>query len=132
MPGRTLEQLEGETWPEPDFESHVVETCHRLRSKPLDDFTVEDLRIMIGQKIGLVHLLPLAIKNLKHDPLAEGAYYPGDLLMSVIQAESFVASSPDLLRSVLDLADQAMARLADDDETLRRELADFIIRRRTA
>jgi hypothetical protein len=94
----------------------------------LDDFTVEDLRIMIGQKIGLLHLLPLAIKILKHDPLAEGDYYPGDLLTSVIRAESFLASFPDLLRSVLDLADQAMARLVDDDDTVRRDLADFITR----
>ena len=128
MPRRTLEELEGQTWPKPDFHSHVVETCHRLRTKPLDDFTVEDLRIMIGQKIGLVHLLPLAIKILKDDPLAEGDYYPGDLLMSVIGVESFVVSSPDLLRSVLDLADQAMARAADHDETVRREFADFIMR----
>jgi hypothetical protein len=76
----------------------------------LDDFTVEDLRIMIGQKkIGLVHLLRLAIKTLTIDPLAEGDYYPGDLLMNVIGAESFVASSPDLLTSVFDLADQAIA-----------------------
>jgi hypothetical protein len=128
MPGRTLEQLEGQTWPEPDFNSQLVETCHRLRTKPLDDFTVEDLRIMIGQKIGLLHLLPLAIKILKDDPLAEGDCYPGDLLTSVIRAESSLASSPDLLRFVLDLADQAMARLVDDDDTVRRELADFITR----
>ena len=45
---------------------------------------------MIGQKIGLPHLLPLAIKNLKNDQLAEGDYYLGDLLMSVIGAESFM------------------------------------------
>ena len=48
--------------------------------------------------------------------------------MSVIGVESFVVSSPDLLRSVLDLADQAMARAADHDETVRREFADFIMR----
>ena len=118
MRGRTLEQLEEQTWPEPDFSSQLVETCHRLRTKPLDDFTVEDLRIMVGQKIGLLHLLPLAIKILKDDPLAEGDYYPGDLLTSVIGAESFLALFPDLLRSVLDLADQAMARVADDDDTV--------------
>jgi CDI immunity proteins len=72
MPGRTLEQLEGQTGPKPDFDSHVVETCHRLRTKPLEDFTVEDLRIMIGQEIGLVHLLPLAIEILNDDPALIG------------------------------------------------------------
>jgi len=128
MLGKTLEQLEGQLWGEPAFDSHLVKTCHRRRTKPLDEFTVEDLRIMIGQEIGLPHLLPRAIEILENDPLAEGDHYPGDLLMSVIQAESFVASSPDLLRRVLGLADRAMARVGDDrvDEYVGRELTGFI------
>ncbi len=48
MSEKTLEELEGVVWDEPDSASHLVTTCHALRRKPLGDFSVEDLRIMIG------------------------------------------------------------------------------------
>jgi hypothetical protein len=56
-----------------------------LRRKPLSEFTTEDLRIMIGQQIALPVLLPLAVTVLAADPLAEGDFYPGDLLNAVVR-----------------------------------------------
>ena len=70
------------------------------------------------------------MKVLEVDPLAEGDFYPGDLLVSVIRAESFLASSPNLLASLLDLANRAIAGLRDHDEAVRRELGDFMMRHR--
>ena len=58
---KSLQQLGDHDWDEPTFESHLVQTCHKLRRKPLEDFTVEDLRIMIGQAIGLPYLVPIAL-----------------------------------------------------------------------
>lgn len=82
---RTLQDLEGEDWGDGDFfPSHLVMTCHRLRRKALRDFTIEDLRIMIGQRFSLLYLLPLAIERLREDPLASGDYYDGDLLVQVL------------------------------------------------
>ena len=40
---------------------------------------------MIGQKIGLRFLIPLAIEHLRVDPLVEGLFYRGDLLQSVLK-----------------------------------------------
>jgi hypothetical protein len=98
MPGPTLEELEGVRWGEPEFESHLVVTCHRLRKKPVDAFAVEDLRIMIGQSIGLPHLLPLA----------EGDHYPGDLLSAVLHADrSPLLEWPELLRRIIAVTFQA-------------------------
>jgi hypothetical protein len=131
VPGKTLEQLEGEFWPEPDFDSYLVTTCNRLRKKPVDEFTVEDLRIMIGQQIGLPYLVPRALDVLERDPLADGDFYDGDLLMSVIRAGSFVASSPDWLQRRLNVADQALVLLGTDDDDLRVELTEFIGRHRS-
>ena len=54
------------------------------RKKVLNDFTVEDLRIMTGQNIGLDYLVPLAIGVLSDDLFAEGDYYEGDLLKNVL------------------------------------------------
>jgi hypothetical protein len=82
----TIQQLEGEDWGDPPPGStSLVGRCTELRRKPLDQFTVEDLRIMLGQEMAVPILLPLAIEALVDDPLAEGDFYPGDLLVSVLR-----------------------------------------------
>ena len=54
----TIEKLESDYRGDSDeYYSGLVKTCHTLRKKPLKDFTVEDLRIMIGQNIGLKYLI---------------------------------------------------------------------------
>ena len=83
---KSLQDIDGEDWGEPTYDSHLVKECHRLRRVPLCQFGVEDLRIMIGQHIGMEHLMPLALEYLRADPLAEGAYYSGDLLAAVLRA----------------------------------------------
>jgi hypothetical protein len=85
MPVSTIEELEADRWPDPGSDStYLIRRCAALRRKPLSDFTIEDMRIMIGQQIGLSALLPRAVSILVHDPLAEGDYYPGDLLAVVV------------------------------------------------
>lgn len=102
----TLDQLDPPAWGEPDFDSGLVRACHRLRRKPIGEFTVEDLRIMIGQQIGLRWLVPLALEVLETDPLAEGDFYEGDLLCAVLMLPAdFWAREPRLrsrLSAVLD------------------------------
>jgi hypothetical protein len=39
---------------------------------------------LVGQQIGLHYIVPKAISVLQADILAEGDYYPGDLLNSVL------------------------------------------------
>lgn len=82
---KTLQEIDGQDWGEPTYPSYLVINCHRLRHVPLKDFTVEDLRLMIGQKIGLPYLVPLALDVLHDDPLAQGDMYPGDLLTNVLR-----------------------------------------------
>jgi hypothetical protein len=85
---KSLENLEKDIWNEPEYSSHLVTTCHKLRKKQLKDFDIEDLRIMVGQNIGLNFLIPLAIEELKQNILAEGDFYAGDLLNSVLTSET--------------------------------------------
>lgn len=61
----TIEKLEGVAWGEPEYDSNLVTTCHQLRKKPIDEFGIEDLRVMIGQNIGTKHLMPRALKLLR-------------------------------------------------------------------
>ena len=81
---KSLQELEHDDWGEPNFDSNLVRTCHRLRRIPLADFSAGDLRIMIGQKISLMFLVPLALEKLNEDPLLEASYFRGDLLNVVL------------------------------------------------
>src|SRR5229473_1186148 len=104
---KSLQELEGQDWGEGDYPSYLVRTCHALRRKPLRDFTVEDLRIMIGQNFSLNYLIPLAIEQLRRDPLVAGDYYPGDLLGAVLKVESgFWQVQPHLRQAVQEIVDQ--------------------------
>lgn len=87
---KSLESLEKKTWPalSSDEGSYLVKTCNSLRKKQLQDFTTEDLRIMIGQEIGLYFLMPLAIETLTDNLFAEGDYYEGDLLKTVLEVDT--------------------------------------------
>lgn len=85
---KTLEELEKDIWgPAPPDSTNLVLRIHGLRKKPLKDFTVEDLRVTIGQSFSLGFLIPLAIEELKQNILAAGNCYEGDLLKNVLSAD---------------------------------------------
>jgi contact-dependent growth inhibition (CDI) system CdiI-like immunity protein len=107
---KSLQELEHKDWGEPTYDSYLVTTIHRLRRVPLRQFTVEDLRIMIGQNIGLQYLVPLALEHLRRNPLAEGDYYPGDLLKMVLSADAkFWQNHPEWRKEVDEIAQRATA-----------------------
>ncbi|MCI2398531.1 contact-dependent growth inhibition system immunity protein [Aliiroseovarius subalbicans] len=80
LANKTLEEIDGQKWPLVCCASYIENTTGQLRKKPLGQFTPEDLRIMIAQDIGAEVLKPFALAVLRDNPLAEGDYYPGDLL----------------------------------------------------
>ncbi|MEU0029577.1 contact-dependent growth inhibition system immunity protein [Streptomyces sp. NPDC006335] len=82
---RSLEELERDRWPAPSAgATGLVATAHALRRRPIGELTVEDMRLLIGQDIGLPYLLPLALEVLRDNPMAEGHMYEGDLLAAVL------------------------------------------------
>ena len=114
---KSLQELEQHDWGEPTYQSSLVTTCHRLRRKPLNQFTVEDLRIMIGQQISLPILVPLAVERLESEPLAEGDYYPGDLLAVVLKVdETFWTSHSDAFQRVRRVVGRVRDSLSSLDE----------------
>nr|WP_052441294.1 contact-dependent growth inhibition system immunity protein [Streptacidiphilus anmyonensis] len=108
---RSLEELERDRWPSPSGEeTRLMATVRELRRKPIGDLTVEGLRVLIGQNVGLACLLPLAVEILGGNPFAEGDMYEGDLLAGVLaRHEEVWAAFPELrleLRAVVsDMAD---------------------------
>ncbi|MBL7690078.1 MAG: hypothetical protein JNM41_00675 [Flavipsychrobacter sp.] len=114
----TIEQIESVYWGKPEFDSHLVVTCHQLRKKNLDDFEIEDLRIMIGQNIALPILIPIAIKVLKTNILAEGDYYEGDLLKNVLTSEKdFWDNHSDYRNEIISLVEEKLEDIQKMDTT---------------
>ena len=114
---RTLLDLEREKWSDPTIVwTPLTQRIRDLARIPLREFTVEDLRLLIGQERALDTLLPLALEELKKDPFAEGDMYVGDLLMTVLREAT--APKSELKRIVAT----AIARLSELDDVDREEL----------
>jgi hypothetical protein len=121
----TIEQLERDVWPEPAPDaSYLVRRSTELRRKPVSAFTVEDLRIMLGQAVGVAALLPRAVQVLCADPLAEGDYYPGDLLTVVLRLPNtaWADLEPERQRLASVLAEVRI----DTNDDLQRLVARFV------
>jgi hypothetical protein len=108
----TLEQLEGSVWRKPEFDSYLVGTIHASRRKPIRQFTIEDLRIALGQGMGTEFLTPLALDRLEVDPFAKGDFYAGDLLVSVMDLPAeYWAAHPKEASRMAAVADRAAAAI---------------------
>lgn len=115
----SLEQIDDDAWGDPPADAtHLVCATLALRRKPVATLTAEDLRLLIGQQIGVEVLLPCALALLSSDPLAEGHYYPGDLLASVMRLPSeYWAAHPDqavAVRKIASAANHMDSDLQDD------------------
>ncbi|SNY04724.1 contact-dependent growth inhibition system immunity protein [Paractinoplanes atraurantiacus] len=122
---QSLEEIEGKAWGEPPADaSRLMTTVYALRRQPVGTLGVEGLRVLIGQKEGLETLVPLALDELERDPLAEGDFYPGDLLAAVVRVPHSYwqghAEQAARLRGVAEAVD-----LAELDEATRGEVAAF-------
>lgn len=81
---KSIEQLENDYWPEPiKFTSGLVDNCHKYRKIPINELTIEQLRLLISQQIGLKYIIELGISELDKNILAEGDFYEGDLLIAI-------------------------------------------------
>ena len=124
---KNLNQLEGTSWGKAAYPSALVAKCHELREKPLKQFTIEDLRIMIGQNIGLKYLVTLALDRLEVNPLAEGDFYPGDLLKAVLTVEpKFWKHNEPLHMKAATVASRALELARNEDAVVRKSVEEAL------
>ncbi|WP_328873150.1 contact-dependent growth inhibition system immunity protein [Streptomyces sp. NBC_00287] len=101
---RSLEQLEGQRWPDPPEDTtHLVKNVHELRRRPIGTLETHELARLIGQDVGVPWLLPLAVKILRDAAPnhVAGGLYDGDLLYAVVSVRPEVwADAPDLARKL--------------------------------
>lgn len=80
---KSLDQLENINWPDDSYDSSLGSRVRGYCKLPLDRLSVEALRLLISQKIGLIHIVPIALDMLERDILSAGDLYDGDLLQAV-------------------------------------------------
>ena len=80
---KSLDQLESKNWPDNSVDSNLGSRVRGYCKLPLDRLSVEALRLLISQKIGLIHIVPIALDMLERDILSAGDLYDGDLLQAV-------------------------------------------------
>lgn len=82
---KSLATLENKSWEDSsDAPTTLVKRCIDLSKIAVENFSLGDLRVMIGQKFGLSYLIPLAIEKLQDDLFVEAELYEGDLLENVL------------------------------------------------
>jgi contact-dependent growth inhibition (CDI) system CdiI-like immunity protein len=115
----TLEQIEDRRWGNPPADAtRLIKTVYELRHKPIGSMDVEDLRVLLLQQESVDVLVPVALNHLEQNPLAEGDFYPGDLLTAVLKIpQAYWQHHPDQDRrtSAVIGAVEALGNLDDHD-----------------
>ncbi|MCK0137423.1 contact-dependent growth inhibition system immunity protein [Arenibacter sp. S6351L] len=86
---KSIKQLEKDYSTDPsEFPTGLVENCYKYRKIPIEDLNIEQLRLLISQKIGIEYLIGIVLKTLERNAIAEGNLYEGDLLIAVSKIPS--------------------------------------------
>lgn len=81
---KSIEELENHPWQiHGEYPTQLIKNCAKYRKIPIHSLTIEQLRLLISQRIGTQHILDTAINKLKLDMLSEGDLYKGDLLVAL-------------------------------------------------
>jgi aminoglycoside 6'-N-acetyltransferase len=130
----SLQDLEQDDWGERDSgETSLVRKVLRLRRVAIGALTVENLRILVGQGVGLAHLMPVLLPRLAENPLLEGDFCPGDVLSALLRPANrpTLAAHDAALETVCAHALTVLARRPRKLTTeliakLREEIADYL------
>lgn len=100
----SLNELQEQHPAEINFQSGLASRCSVACSKKLKDLSTDELRMLIGQSIGLQYIMPLALSSLEEDPLSDAGLYKGDLLAAVLTVpEDFWKRYPILNNRLAEL-----------------------------
>jgi hypothetical protein len=116
--GQSIEQLENHYWKTPDTSYPLVEKCQAYRKIPVDQLSIEQLRLLVGQDIGLPFLVPKALQQLTKNILAEGDLYAGDLLSAVLSINNgYWQEHPVIRKELLELLDNRKMQLEASNQS---------------
>jgi hypothetical protein len=102
---KSIENLEKDFWGQPPKGSTtMIDRVYRLRTIQIERLEPKDLRLLIGQEVGLRFLIPVALKILRNNLFVDSEFYEGDLLQNVIKVDSsFWDTNKELKKQFDDL-----------------------------
>ncbi len=119
--------------PQENYSSSIQLRTYNLYFKRIKDYEIDDIRFMIGQEIGLKHLVPIALSYLKDNILLEANYYEGDLLKVILLLpKSFWKKNLKLYSEVYQVLIKNKGPLSnldlsfETDRKLAKEFDDFL------
>ncbi len=100
---KSIENLEKDFWgPPPENSTDLVAKVHGLRTVHIENLEPKDIRLLIGQNVGLRFLVPMALEILKEDLFIDTDFYHGDLLQGVMRVEGEFWRTNKELKEQLD------------------------------
>ena len=86
---KSIENLEKDFWGQsPKDSTPLVDKVHRLGTIQIEKLEPKDIRLLIGQKVGLKFLIPVALDILQDNIFIDTELFEGDLLKSVITVDN--------------------------------------------
>ncbi len=90
-----------------NLDSGLIQRCEEASNKKLSELTPEDLRLLIGQSMGLKYTIPLALELLEKNPFISGELFIGDLLLAVLKTPTeFWKTHIELFNRMVDVASE--------------------------
>ena len=81
---KSIEELENDYWKEEsEYPTNLIKKCFEYRKIKVSELTIEQIRLLISQKIGIEFLIGIALEKLEQNIIVEGDLYEGDLLDAV-------------------------------------------------
>ena len=102
---KSIENLEKDFWGQPPKASTpLVNKVHELRTIQIEKLEPKDIRLLIGQNVGLKYLIPLALDILRDNLFVDAELYDGDLLKTVMNVnDDFWLNNKDVKSQLDDL-----------------------------
>jgi hypothetical protein len=100
---KSIENLEKDFWGHPPNDSTpLVDKVHKLRTIQIEKLEPKDIRLLIGQRVGLRFLIPIALDILSDDIFIDTDFYNGDLLQNVMKVDNDFWTENKELKEQLD------------------------------
>lgn len=100
---KSIENLERDFWGlSPKDSTPLVDKVYRLRTVQIEKLEQKDIRLLIGQNVGLKFLIPVALDILRDNIFVDTELFEGDLLKSVITIDNNFWNDNKELKDQLD------------------------------
>jgi hypothetical protein len=109
----------------------LVVRCYALRRTPVGELTTEEMRLLLGQDVGVRCILPRVVEVLEADLMVAGDLFPGDILLAALRArDEHWATRPTLRATMEELLRSAVPPVAEraPPGAIRRDLATAVRR----